>query len=79
METHLFSLTKRLSVTDTEFALKYGEVINPNAPLNREQAISKLKEAKELLELDMMSQEEYDALKVELTPLLEETKSLINL
>jgi len=64
------SLTKRLSVTDTEFALKYGEVINPNAPLNREQAISKLKEAKELLELDVMTQEEYDALKVELSPII---------
>jgi hypothetical protein len=64
------TLTKRLSVMDTEFALKYGEIINPNAPLNREQAITKLKEAKELLELDMMSQEEYDALKAELTPII---------
>jgi len=64
------TLTKRLSVMDTEFALKYGEIINPNAPLNREQAIAKIKEAKELLEIDMMSQEEFDALKAELTPII---------
>ena len=64
------ALTKRLSIMDTEFALKYGEIINPNAPLNREQAIAKLKEAKELLEIEMMTQEEFDDLKAELTPII---------
>ena len=47
-----------------------GEFINPNAPLNRQQAIAKLKEAKDLLELDMMSKEEFDALKAELSPII---------
>jgi len=64
------ALTKRLSIMDTEFALKYGEIINPNAPLNKEQAIAKLKEAKELLEIEMMTQEEFDDLKAELTPII---------
>ena len=64
------ALTKRLSVQDTEFALKYGEIIPMNAKMTREAAIAKLKEAKELMELDLMSQEEYDKLRKELSPLI---------
>ena len=38
--------------------------------MTREQAIAKLKEAKDLVDLGMMSKEEYEKLKVELTPLI---------
>jgi len=64
------ALTKRLSVSDAEFALKYGEIIPMNAKMSRDDAIKKLKEAKDLLELDMMNQEEYDELKNKLAPII---------
>ena len=50
-----------------EIAITEGEIINPNAPLTRDQAIEKLKEAKELLELDLMSKEEFDEIKESVT------------
>ena len=49
-------------------SIERGELINPNAPMNRTQAIAKLKESKDLLDLGMLTQEEYDELKKELTP-----------
>jgi len=55
------------SVFDLSRAIGLGEIINPNAPLNREQAIAKLKEAKDLLELGMMTEEEFDTLRAELS------------
>ena len=58
------------SVFNFERAVSLGEIINPNAPLTREQAIAKLKEAKDLLELEMMSKEEFDNLKSELAPII---------
>ena len=68
--SNLGGLYKRACIINFERAIALNEIINPNAPLNREQAIAKLKEAKDLLELDMMSQEEFDALRVELTPII---------
>jgi len=53
-----------------ELAVTQGEVINPNAPITRDQAIEKLKEAKDLLDLDMMTQNEYDAIRAEVTPII---------
>jgi hypothetical protein len=47
-----------------------GELINPNAPMTREQAIDKLTEAKQLFDLDMMSQEDYDAIRQEVMPII---------
>ena len=38
--------------------------------MNRSQAIAKLKESKELLDLEMISQEEYNAIKEELAPII---------
>ena len=58
------------NVFDLSRAISLGEIINPNAPLNRAQAIAKLKEAQDLLELDMMTQEEFDALRAELSPII---------
>ena len=55
------SLVSGRTIIDFERSLSIGEIINPNAPLDREQAIDKLKEAKDLLDLEIMTQEEYDA------------------
>ncbi len=55
---------------DYETALELGEILNPDGSLTRDQAISKLKEAKELLDLGVIASEEYNTLKKELTPLI---------
>ena len=68
--SNLGGMFKRACILNLERAVSLNEILNPNAPLNREQAIAKLKEAKDLLEIDMMSQEEFDALKAELTPII---------
>ena len=57
-------------ITATDASLDNGELINPNAPLTREEAIAKLKEAKDLMDLGMMSQEEFETLRKELTPII---------
>ncbi|MBT8245635.1 MAG: hypothetical protein HKP48_09785 [Winogradskyella sp.] len=51
-----------------ESAIKNGEIIT--SQLSRAEAITKLKEAKDLLDLEMMTQEEYDKLKKELEPII---------
>ena len=43
---------------------------NPNGVMTREQALAKMKEAKDLLDLGIMSQSDYDALKEKLTPII---------
>jgi hypothetical protein len=53
-----------------ENAIEAFEVINPKAKLTRAQAIDKLKEAKELLDLQLMTNDEYEALKKDLTPII---------
>jgi len=57
-------------LTASELSVTRGELINPNAPMTREEAIAKLKEAKDLFELDMMTKEEYDAIRIEVTPII---------
>ena len=57
-------------ITAYDVSLENGEAINPNRLMTREEAIAKLKEAKDLFDLDMMSQDEYDALRKELTPII---------
>ena len=64
------ALMKKRTIFDLEMAVETKEVINPNAAMTREQAISKLKEAKDLLDLGMMTQEEYDKMKGELSPII---------
>ena len=61
---------KRITIIDIEKAFSLGEVINPIKKLNREEAIKKLKEAKDLYELDLMSKSEYEKLRLELTPII---------
>lgn len=65
-----FGINKYLSVMDTELALESGEILLKNRKITREEAISKLKEAKELMEIEMMTKEEYEKLKKELTPII---------
>ncbi len=65
-----FGVNKYLSVMDTELAIEYGEVQLLNRKMTRAEAITKLKEAKELYEIEMMSKDEFDALKLELGPII---------
>ena len=58
------------TIWDFERAIATVEVINPKAPLIKEQAIKKLKGYKELLDLELISKEEYDKHKKELTPII---------
>lgn len=65
-----FGVNKYLSVMDTELALESGEILLKNRKMTREEAISELKEAKELMEIEMMTKEEFDKLKKELAPII---------
>ena len=60
------------TILNIENALLDIEVVNPNAPLTREEAIKKLKESKDLMELDMMSKEDYENLRIKLTPIIKQ-------
>ncbi len=53
-----------------EQAIEYGEVVNPSGKMTKNEAMDKLREAKELLELEVINQEEYNKLKDELTPII---------
>lgn len=63
-------LGKYGNIRDLMITLQNGEIINPNASMTREEAIKKLKEAKDLLDLDMMKKEEYESLKEKLAPII---------
>jgi len=65
-----FGINKYLSVMDTELALESGEILLKNRKMTRDEAIAKLKEAKELTEIEMMTKEEFDKLKKELAPII---------
>ena len=60
----------RKTIVDIEKALAAGEIVNTNAPLSKQAAIQKLKESKDLMELDLLSKEEYKKLKEKLTPII---------
>mgnify|MGYP001429186547 FL=1 len=59
---------KYLTISDDSFL--NGEVINPNKLMTREEAIAKLKEAKDLMDLGLISEDEFKALRSELQPLI---------
>ncbi len=65
-----FGINKYLSVMNTELAIESGELYLKNRKMTREEAIAKLKESKDLFDLDMMSEEEYKALRAELAPVI---------
>ena len=57
--------SKALYIINFEEAFTSGEIIVPNL-INSEQALDKLKKAKEKLDLEIITQKEYDSLKAEL-------------
>ena len=57
---------------DYEKALEAKEIINSKEPISKSQALLKLKEAKEMLELGVITQDEYNKLLDELKPLLKQ-------
>ena len=69
----IFSYSRK-TILDVEQALSSGEIVNSNAPLSKEEAIKKLKESKDLMELDFLSKEEYLKLRKELTPIILDNK-----
>lgn len=69
-----FGANKYLSVMDTELAIESGEILLKNRKMTRDEAIDKLKEAKELMEIDMITKEEFEELKKELAPVITNKK-----
>lgn len=65
-----FGINKYLSVMDTELAIESGEVLLKNRKMTRAEAIAELKEAKELLDIEMMTKEEFESLKKKLGPII---------
>lgn len=65
-----FGIYKYLSILDYEKAAIAGEIRSLYAPMTREAAIAKLKEAKELLDLGLMSEADYEKMKQELGPII---------
>jgi hypothetical protein len=70
MNGRAFGINKYLSVMDTELAIESGEILLKNRKMTRDEAFSKLKEAKELMEIDMMSKKEFEDLKKKLRPII---------
>ena len=63
----------RLGIKEIENNFKIllqGIIDNLNSAMTREEAIAKLKEGKDLLDLGLINQEEYEILKKELSPLI---------
>jgi hypothetical protein len=65
-----FGINKYLSVLDTDLAMSYGEILLKNRKMTRDEALAKLKEAKDLMDLGLMSEEEFKAMRSELQPLI---------
>jgi len=63
-------------IIDLEEAIRMGEVVDidaleqEEASAERSEAIARLKEAKDLVDLEIYTQEQYDELKAELTPII---------
>ena len=60
----------RKTIINFDKALASGEIVNPNKPMSREEAIKKLKESQDLMQLGLISKQEYDKLKDELTQII---------
>jgi hypothetical protein len=60
-------LGTEISTGSIDASLLTKELIDPNAPMSSEEAISKLKGLKEKLELELISKQEYDFQKNELS------------
>ena len=60
-------LGTEISTASIDASLLTKELIDPNAPISSEEAISKLKGLKEKLDLELISKQEYDSQKNELS------------
>lgn len=58
---------QKINVISIDFCLENKELVNPNAPISSEEAIAKLKSLKEKLDLELITKEEYDIHKKELS------------
>ncbi len=65
-----FGLNKYLSVMDTELAIESSEILLKNRKMTREEAILELKEAKTLLDLEMITLKKFQELKKKLRPII---------
>jgi hypothetical protein len=65
-----FGVNKYISTMDFELAYINGELSLKNRMMTRDEAIAKLKEAKDLFDLDLMTEEEYSKIRDELAPLI---------
>ena len=63
----LSSFKSEISTISILGSLLTKELIDPNAPISSEEAISKLKGLKEKLDLELISKQEYDSQKNELS------------
>jgi hypothetical protein len=59
-----------VTVLDVAFALQFGEIINPKAAMTSDQALAELKKAKDKLDLGLISQQQFDSLKVILSKII---------
>ena len=59
-----------VSVLNYKLAFENGELINPNRPMNRSEAIAALKEQKDFFDLGLINQEQYEVKKAELVKLI---------
>ena len=71
---HAFGAYKYMAVSNADLAIEQGEIVTSNTPITRKQAIIKLKEAKDLLDLDIITRSEYDEMKKRLTPVIKNQK-----
>ena len=58
------------TIIDIEKAIETGEIVSKNKKITREEAIKKLREAKDLLVIEVITQAEYDKLEKELMPII---------
>ena len=65
-----FSISRK-TILDIEKSLYLGEIMSSNhIRISREEAIKKLKESKDLMDLDLLSKEEYEKIRKDLTPII---------
>jgi hypothetical protein len=62
---------KNRTIIGYDKAIELGEIVNPSRPMSREEAIKKLKESKDLLDLEMITQAKYDSIKAQLAPIIQ--------
>ena len=69
-ESEIKGVFGNVYLTASDMSVELGELINPRTPMTRKEAIEKLKEAKDLMDIEMMSKEEFEELKKKLAPII---------